>query len=264
MGINIDFYLPTATSWRLVDYAYMKANGLPPAVIRMYTPGGAGPFYSTFNRKYFGLSATKITDYDASKIAALDGFYREVALLKYRYNALVGFLNSLAQKTLSPTEQTIYNQGTLTLQNLNNQISQIKGIEINYTASGAIGLPIILIIAALAILSGVASWTIISIASEQEKTKRINDAYNLAQWIAAKKQEIASQVAAGMLSSSAAESIYNTLDAAAAVGNKIATESSKTSTGFLGEVGGLVKWGVVGLVAYGALQLINKNRTHAG
>lgn len=262
-GINVDFYILKSGQWLPVDYAYMKANNVPPAVIRIYTPTGSGPYWSTLNNRYFGISATKVDEYDPNKIAALDSFYREVALLKYRYNALVGFLNSLGQRQLSPVEQTIFNQGVLLLQNLNNQMSQLKGVEIHYTQTGAVGVPIILIIGILAILGGVAGWTITAIATEREKTKRINDTYELNKWIAAKKQEIAAQVNAGTLSSTQAAGIYSTLDSAAAVGNKVATESTKPTAGLFGEVRDVLKWGIVGLIVYTGYKLVTNNQRNA-
>jgi hypothetical protein len=259
-GINVDFYVLKNGSWQAVDYGYMKENNLPNAVIRMYTPTGTGPFWAVFNNKYFGASATKLSDYDPAKIAELDAFYREVALLKYRYNSLVGFLNTLGSKPLNSTEQQIFNQSLLMLQNLNNQISQIKGVEITYTQTGAIGIPVILIIGIIAIFSGVAAWTVLTIATEKEKTKRINDSYELSKWVATKKQEIAAQVQAGTLTSAQANEIYKTLDAAAALGNKIAEQSSKPPAGFFGDIKDLAKWGVIGLVAYTGYRLLTKNK----
>ncbi|MES3018582.1 MAG: hypothetical protein V4721_12415 [Bacteroidota bacterium] len=262
-AINVDFYILKNGQWTVVDYAYMKNNGVPNGVIRIYTPTGSGPYWSTLNNRYFGISATKVSEYDPAKIAALDTFYREVALLKYRYNALVGFLNSLGQRQLTAVEQQIFNQGVLMLQNLNNQISQIKGIEITYTTTGAIGVPIILIIAIMAILSGVAGWTILAITTEREKTKRINDSYELNKWIATKKQEIAAQVTAGTLTTTQAQDVYKTLDSAAAVGNKVATESSKPTSGIFGEAKDLLKWGIIGLVAYTGYKLVTQKQRNA-
>jgi hypothetical protein len=261
-GINADFYVYKNGSWVITDYATMKMS-LRRCIVRVYTPTGTGPYFAVFEPAYFGISATKVTETDAAKVAALDSLYREVALLKYRYNALVGFMNTLAARQLNSFEQQIYNQGLVTLQNLNNQISQIKGIELNYTASGAIGTPVILIIAIIAILSGVAAWTITAIATEREKTKRINESYDLSKWIAIKKQEIANQVQQGVLSQTEANSIYTTLDKAAETGNKIATQSSKESPGLFSDIATLAKWGVAGLIAYGAIQIIKQKRSNA-
>jgi hypothetical protein len=262
-GINVDFYILQSGQWLPVDYAYMKANNVPKAVIRMFTPTGTGPYWAVLKPQYFGITATRVDEYDPQKIAALDSFYREAALLKYRYNALVGFLNNLGQRQLTPVEQSIFNQGVLLLQNLNNQMSQIKGLEIHYTQTGAVGLPIILIIGILAILGGVAGWTITAIATEREKTKRINDTYELNKWIATKKQEIAAQVNSGTLTSSQAAGIYSTLDAAANVGNKVATESTKPTAGLFGEVRDVLKWGIVGLIVYTGYKLVTQNQSHA-
>ncbi len=227
-------------------------------VIRFFTTQGAGAYYTTWNNHWFGAAATVIQNYSPDKIAALDAFYREVALLKYRYNSLVGFLNALAARQLNAREQQIFNEGILKLQNISNQMNTIEGIEIQYTDKGAvIGIiPIILIIAIILILASATAWTVSTVLTEQEKTKRINDSFELNKWVADKKLEVAAAVTAGTISQTAASGIYKTLDDAAGIGNKVAVESTKNTDSIFKSIGGLLQWGVIGLGIYYGYKLL--------
>ncbi len=254
MGFNCDFYILKDGTWQLTSYKYLKSLNPSvlvalPIIYRFIRPDGAGIFYAIFNWLYFGLSATSVKSMDPDKLAELDAFYREVQLMKFRYNALVGFLNALGKKQLNAIEQQTFNEGMLLLSSMNNQIAAISGIELEYSQNGAIGNPIILIIIIIVILSAATAWTISTIAKEREKTKRINDSYELSQWIASKKQEIAQQVGAGTISQANANDINKTLDAAAQTANTVATNAAKDSPGLFGDIASIVKWGVVGIVA---------------
>ncbi len=268
-GINCDFYIFLDNKWQLTTYKYLRGlSTYPPMVFRFTTREGNGPYYAIFDPKTFALSATAVDSVSSEKLAALDGFYREVQLMKYRYNSLAGFLNTLAQKPLTPTEQTIFNQGVLKLQNMGSQMQTLKGIEISFTTSGAVlngfggrvGIIPFLIIAIVAILAAATAWTITSIIDMQQRTKQINDTYELNKWVATKKAEIAAQVNSGALTQPQAQEIYSTLDGATASANKIAANAS-SSTGIFGEVTGLVKWGLLGYVVIMGMGLLKHNKT---
>lgn len=268
MGINCDFYIFQDNKWQLTTYKYLRGlASYPPMVFRFITREGNGPYYAIFDPKTFGLSATAIDSVSSEKLTALDGFYREVQLMKYRYNSLAGFLNTLAQKPLTPTEQTIFNQGVLKLQNMGAQMQTLKGIEISFTTSGAVlngfgrvGIIPFVIIAIVAILAAATAWTITAIIDMQQRTKQINDTYELNKWVAQKKTEIAAQVNSGTMTPQQAQEVYKTLDSATDSANKIAANAS-SSTGIFGEVTGLVKWGLLGYVVVMGMGLLKKNKT---
>lgn len=262
-GINCDFYVLKDGEWQLTSYKYLKTiSGVwPPIIFRFLSPDGAGIYYAILDIYYFGLSATSIKSVTADKLAALDSFYREVQTLKFKYNSLVGFLNTLAKRQLNTVEQQIFNEGMLLLNSMNQQMATIRGVEISYTQTGAIGLPIILIIALIIILSSAAAWTISTITTEKEKTKRINDSYDLSKWIATKKQEVGMQVEQGQISQSTANGINKTLDDANATAQAIAANAAKNNKGVFGEIGDIVKWGVVGLIAYTFIKNSKSNAT---
>lgn len=260
-GINCDFYALIANQWQLVDYAYLKSmtgSSFPPVVFRFISANGTGPYYAIFDRYYFGLAATSVAETDPVKLAELDAYWREVQLLKYRYNSFVGFLNTLSTKQLNTVEQQIYNEGLLMLNTLSNQLHNIRGVYIEYDNGQKIGLPVVAIIIIIAVLSGVTAWTVSSIATEREKTKRINDSYDLQKWIVTKKQEIAQQVTAGKISAQSAAGINSSLDAAASQAAKIADNASKNKTIF-GDVATIAKWGVLGYVAFLFSKQLSKN-----
>lgn len=250
-GINCDFYVLVGGAWSLTNYLWIKQNinSLPPCVFRFVTTDGGGTYYAIFDKYYFGVSATSVKEVDPQKLAALDGFFREAQILKYRYNAFVGFLNTLAVRELNSVEQRIYNEGLLMLNQLSQQINTVRSIAISYGQQPVIGFPVLLIIIIVAILSAATAWTVTAVTSEKEKTKRINDSYDLTKWIATKKQEIALQVSSGQISQQSANGINSTLDNAAAVANNVATNAAKSKTS-LGSIADIAKWGVVGYLAY--------------
>ena len=262
-GINVDFYAFVEKKWSLVSYAYLKGlPGYPPLLFRFYTTDGNGEYYAIFDNRYFSLAATSLTNISVAKLAELDAFYREVALLKYRYNSLVSFLNELSKQQLTPIKQQIFNEGILLVNNLNNQIHSIDGVEIIYSKDGKIGLPVLLLIAIIAILAGATAWTAADIAAEREKTRRINDAYELSKWIAAKKIELAKLVNSGQLTQSQAKEVTDGIDKAQTLANDVAKKASKeTGGGLLANAATILKFSVVGYLAY---LLLNKKSSSNG
>ena len=267
-GINCDFYILKDDRFQLSSYKYLKsigANNFPPIIFRFLLPSGAGPFYAIFDPYHFGMSAQSIKSVPADKLAELDAFYRAVDVLKFRYNTLVGFLNTMGKRHLNSVEQQIFNEGMLILNSFNQQIATIKGIEIAYTQTGAIGLPIILIIAIIAILATATAWTISTIVTEKEKTQRISDAYDMNRWIAGKKQDVAGLVDTGQISKTAADSIYKTLDDAAGIANSVAQKAADQGKGLFDNLSSIAKWLAIGAIGYGAIQLAGsrKNTSNA-
>jgi hypothetical protein len=257
LGINADFYIINNNAWQWASYDYIK--GLlywPPMVFRFYTTDGQGPYYSVFDSSYMGLSATPVDSVSSEQLAALDGLYREKELMKYCYNSLAGFLNTLSQRVLTPTEQQIFNEGNLRLQAMANEMQGLDGMEFTFTATGAIGIIPLLIIAIVAILAVVASWTITQIVELQQKTKQINDSYALSEWVANKKEEIAQQVQAGTISQADADNINKNLDSAANAANAIATKAAEKSSSLLGSIGTIIEWSVLGYAAFKFIPLL--------
>lgn len=265
MGINVDFFVFNSGAWVPRTYAQLRGTSLSGMIIfSFYSTQGGGPYWAIFDNRYFGISATTVRGSDPQKALALDNFYRSVQLMKYRYNYLAGFLNQLSQRQLNPAEQQIYNSGLLLMQNLTNQMRSINGITISYTDKGTIGNPVILIIAIIAIVAGATGWTIYAIQMEQEKTQRINDAYDLNKWVADKKVAIAQQVNQGVISQQQANDAIQTLDNASSVANKIALNASKNSEGgFLGDTASIIKWGVIGFLGFKAFEAFNNKKQSA-
>ncbi len=264
-GINCDFYVLKDDQFQLSSYKYLKYLGpdnLPPVIFRFLLPSGAGPFYAILDPYYFGLSAQSIASVSADKLAALDDLYRAVDVLKFRYNALVGFLNDMGKRQLNSVEQQIFNEGMLILNSFNQQIATIKGIEVSYSQTGAIGLPIILIIIVIAILATATAWTIATIVTEKEKTKQIADSYDMNRWIVDKKKEIAGMVEGGSISQTSANSIYKTLDGAAAVANSVAQKAAENTKGLLDNISDIVKWGVLGVVGWALISHLSKPKSN--
>jgi len=251
-GINCDFYALVSGSWQIVSYAWLKSkiSSLPPVVFRFMTVSGAGTYYAIFDPYYFGLSAISVGEVSPDKLAELDGFWREVQTMKYRYNSFVGFLNTLSQRELNIAEQKIFNQGLLMLNNLSNEMQTIRGIQISFQQGGKIGLPVLVIIVLIVVLSAAAAWAISSIAAERERTKRINDAYDLNKWVADKQIEVAKLAETGQISQQSAAAINKTLKDTAGVANSVAANAAKGGKTIFESLADVAKWGAIGFIGY--------------
>lgn len=262
-GINVDFFVLIGSRWEYAEYGFVKSaingSGFPPCVFRFFTPQGTGPYFAILDKFYFGIAALAVSDADPAKVAALDAFYREVQILKYRYNSFVGFLNALAKRPLNQIEQQVYNEGLILLNTYSNQLGTLRGVEIQFDNSGRVGLPVIAIIAIIAVISGAAAWTISSITQETERTKRINDSYELQKWVAQKKIDVGVLVQNGSISQQTAAQVNQVLDQAAGQAVKVADQAAKQKTS-LGSIADIAKWGVIGYIGFLiASQLTKRN-----
>lgn len=250
-GINVDFYLPVSTLSNVpLPYTVAKDlilnTKLRFLLVRFTTVNGSGPYYAVFNSLYFGMSATTVKA-TGERFKAYDKFYREVQLLKTKYNTLVTFLTKLSEKQLSAKEQQIFNKGILLKDNLYQQIKQVKGIEIYTSSSGGIGVVAIPVIWVIALIAAVAaSWTIVEINKEWEKSKRINDANDVQKWVAEQMQIVAADP---KISAEDKKRILKTLSDTADSASKVAEKSAEDEKGLFGEIGNILKWGIIGIVA---------------
>ena len=261
-GINCDFYVLKNGKWQLTSYDYVRsvASNMPPVIFRFLLPSTMGPYFAIFSPGYFGLAAQTVSNVDPDKLKALDDYWRAAQVLKYRYNSLVGFLNDLARRQLNTVEQQIFNEGLLLLNSMNQQMATIRGLEIGYNDGERIGIPVIALIAVIAVLGGATAWTVASIVQEREKTDRINSSYDLQKWVANKQTEVAQMAQEQKISVSAAQGINQTLSAAAAQAREVADKSSQQGGGLLSDVSSIVKWGVLGLLGYGLFNLAKKTK----
>ena len=264
LAINVDFYVPLAGKFYPILYEGMKTNysEIKNFIARGYLPNGAGPFYFIPNNSQFAISATGIQT-TPDKIAELDAWYREMARLKYTYNALAAFLNEMSRRQLSPAEQQIFNEGILRLQNLGAAMRSIKGAEFIYNESGRVGIAPILLLAIVAITAGAVAWTVTEIATEREKTRRINESYEITRWLTAKKAEVAAMAEAGQISQEDKRRIFAGIDASLGAAQDVARQTAKPDQGIFDNLANIVKWGVLGLLGYSIIQTIGKKNERA-
>jgi hypothetical protein len=261
IGINCDLYIYKDGSWQLSSYGYLRGlSTWPPIIVKAYLTNGTGPFYFIYSHELFGLSATVTKDLPPEKVAALDEFWRELQLLQHRYNSFVGFLNYLGKRELNNVEKQILNDGLLLLDGLNNEISRVPGIELFFTDRQTVGaIPVLLVLAGVALLGGTAAWTVASIQQEREKTKRINDAYDLHRWVAERQIEVSRLAAEGKISNAAADNINKTLANAASSATKVADQAAKNSGGLFGDLASIVKYGVLGVAGIALFSYLKKS-----
>lgn len=268
IGINVDFYIPQSPGvWVPVAYATMKdyyEKTTPDkfyCIAKFYPTNGKGPYFILMDKNYMGISATSVNTTDAKKLAELDGFHREVQLLKYRYNSLVAFLTELSKKDLTAKQQQIFNEGLLLKSNLESQIRGIKGIEITYATTGqinGIGVAPLLVIAIIAIIAAATAWTVYAIATEREKTKRINDGYDVSKWVTTKMQEVAKDP---NISQADKTKILNTLKETSDTASNVVQNSSENTKSVFGEIGDIAKFGLIFLFGIMAMNYLPKPKT---
>jgi len=251
-GINVDFYFAVSPN-NLVNMSYAAAKvayNLPDkyyGVVRFYKTDGTGPFYSVFDPSVFNIAATAVGSYNSDKIAALDKFHRECALLKVKYNSLSIFLNTLASKNMNAVEQRIYSEGLSKLNAMESEMNTIKGIEFYKSKDGQIGFIQIPIIAWIVIGSIAAAWAVNNILTEYNKTARINAAYDVQKWVSEQQLKISQEVKAGSITKEQGDNLFKNLGQIAAGAIKNAEQASKPSGGLLSNIGDIVKWAAIGM-----------------
>ena len=254
-GINCDFYVLYQGAWYPAAYKFFRTMNVSTCIVRFYTKSGSGPYYAVYDARFFGASATVTYIQGQEQQQALDELYREMALLKYRYNGLVSFINLLETRGGSPG---ILQQARTMQAQMSAQISTIQGVQIFYNKNGMIGLVPLLLIGAIVILAGATAWTVSKIITEKEKTKRINDAFDVARWVDQKMIEVSADP---NLSSSEKNKMLNELNETKKAALSIANKSTKSDKGLFDNLADIVKWGVVGLIVYKGLDLAKSKQT---
>ena len=266
IGINVDFYFAVNKD-KLVNLGYKArkfANTLSNPVfciLRFYKTDGTGPFYTVYDPRYMGASATPVSSYSADKISAIDRLNREVALVKAKHNVLASYLNALAVKKLTPVEQQIFNEGSLRLQTMRAEIQQINGIEIYYSKDGTIGFIVLPLIAWLIVGAAVVGWAVSKIVEQYQKTARLNASYDAQKWVSDQKIKIEREVTKGTLTKDQAAALTNDLDKLNANAQKNAEESAKNVPGMFGDIANVVKWAAIALVAWKGMELLGKSKS---
>lgn len=261
LGINVDFFILWGNGGFInVPYLWVKEQINKPVfqcVVRFTLPnGGSTVYYGIFDNRYQGISATKVANVAPEKLAELDAFHREVQLLKYRYNALAIFISDLAAQPFNPTRQQSINRANILLTNMANDIRQIKGITLTFSNGQVqgIGLAPLVIIAIIALLGATAAWTITAIATEKQKTKRINDAYDVQKFIATENARI---MADPSLTQQQKDALIATNNKTAAAAQKIADDANKPTPGIFDKLQNLAMIGAAFFL--GALILKRNN-----
>lgn len=254
LGINCDFYykLPTI-GWVNVPYPVLKSIYQQNLVIpfRFFKTDGSGPFYSVLINTKLGISATVVNTSDPAKVRALDEFHRQVQLLRGQYNALATYLNTLAKRQLNPVEQQSFNEGLLLYQRMQADVKSIPGVQFLYASNGTISgigvVPVVLYIVLAIITSIAAAWTIERVATERQKTARINSAYNIQKWLSDQAVKVAEAKSAGKISSEDANRIFSDLQTASQAAQGNAKEAS-SNAGFFDKLENLALLGIAALV----------------
>lgn len=264
-GINVDFFVhvPFVNKWMAVPYEFMRMYYTKlKFVFRFYDTSGKGPFYSVFDARSFGIAAQKIDKVSTEKLRALDEFHRELQVLKAKHNTLVSFLADLSKKNLSASEQRTFNSGVLLLNNLQNQLRTIKGVDITYGETGAVAgvgvAPVLIWIVVAIVAAGVVSWSVSDILREKEKTSRVNSSYDVQKWVEDQRRQIAAD---NSIPPAEKQRLYDGLDKMAEGSRENAGAALEPTKGTFGEIGDIFKWGVLGLLGITLVKSLGKNNS---
>lgn len=266
-GVSVDYFYPFPFyGWVQVPYAALReywANRPDLLVVARFTKtNGSGPYYTVLVSGTMGIAATVIQNISADKLAAYDLFYKELSILKAKYNALVDHLNSLAAMPFNPVVQQSFNEGMLLLNRMQNDMRKIKGVDFTYTQLGQLNgvgaLPLVAWVV-FAIIATTISWSLKEILTEKERTKQVNAGYDMQKYAQDQRFKIAQAVQAGTISKEDAAK----LDAAAQQAAVNAADANKTvlerkdTLQSLGDIAKYAMWLGLGFLAVKALNKQN-------
>lgn len=263
IGINVDFYF-AVNPLAVVNLGYAArrfASSQPDriySIIRFYKTDGSGPYYAIYDPNYFGAAATPVSSYSSDKIAAMDKFSREAALLKAKHNTLATYLTQLSAKQLTPVHQQIFNEGSLRLQTMRAEMAQIEGLEVYYSKDGAIGIIALPLIGWVIVGAVVAGWAVSRIIEQYQKTARVNSSYDVQKWVSDQKVKIAQEVVAGRISQASANELNNELNQVSKKAGENAETASQNNSMF-GDVAEVLKWGAIVFIAAKVLPMLGKS-----
>lgn len=249
MGINVDFFLHDIAKQTTtpVDYKFVKANFRKFLFLfRFIKTDGSGPHYCILDTKNMGISATATDKLSPKKLAALDEMHRQLQIAKSKYNTLAVYLQEQSKKNLNPTEQRIFNQGLLTLNNYERDLRAIKGVDIVFGTNGIVSgigiVPIVLIVIIIA-SAALAAYSIEKINEVIVKTKALNAAYDLQKFSSNQILEIDKAEKAGLITPEQAERERQNQLAAAAAAQKNITDVTKPTDGIFDKVENILLFG---------------------
>lgn len=182
IGINVDFYLPDnnlgpiAQPYTAVKQKFAAAGNVY-MPFKFYKTDGSGPFFAILASSDMGIAATVTAKLSPEKIEAFDKLTREITLLRINYNALASFLNDLSKKKLNKTQQQIFNEGILRLQEYREDIRSIKDVDFVFGKNNQVsGIGILPVVAWL--IFGIASaliaaWAVTKIAAKWSEVAKI-------------------------------------------------------------------------------------------
>lgn len=253
IGINVDFYLaddnlgPIAQPYTTIRQK-LSSGAIKNMPFKFYKTDGSGPFFALLSSTDMGIAATVTQKLSPEKIEAYDRLTREITLLRINYNTLASFLNDLSKKKLNRTQQQIFNEGLLRLQEYRDDIRQIKDIDFVFGKNNQInGIGILPVVAWL--IFGIASaliaaWAVTKIVSKWSEVAKVRSDNNAIQFIteanyriaadpnltAAQKKELISQ------NNQTIDNLEN---------HKTTVEENGAKPDMLEQVISLAKWGLI-------------------
>ncbi len=265
MGIDVDFYyyMPFYNKWVNAPYEWIKTQITKAGFtcpIRFKKTDGSGYYYAVLDNRYFAITATVIKT-TKDKVAKIDELYRVAQVVKYKYNFLSTFLTELSKKSkLTPTEQQLFNQGVLQLNNMERQIRSMKGVNVQWSNGGnvsGIGIAPLLIIAVIVLVAGLAAWTLPKIAEEVVRWKAIDSNNDLEKFRTSTKILIQKDVTAGKLTPQQGKELSGEIDKNI---NKAQDAAKETATenreSIFDKAQSLL---LIGAAVYFGVKILNKN-----
>lgn len=235
-GINVDFFLFTGgmgvfpATYEVIKNQMYGQSKYGNALIRFYKTDGSGPYFAILDRKQFGTTATKLSNVEPGKAAAINEFHNTIQLLRAKYNSLASFVLELSKKEKTAVEQQVFDESLVYLLNFKDQLKQLKGVDIVWSSTGQISgnskigiLPIVWI--AIIIISG----SVIGFGmylSYLKDAKAMDAANNTIQFMQDQKLKIAQALRRGEITPADAAALTASADSAQKSAQKNLTDVS--------------------------------------
>jgi|CXWL01.1.fsa_nt_gi hypothetical protein len=268
IGINVQFYLAISDSKTVqIPYSIVKyiiENKIAAAILfGFYRTNGKGAFFAILEN-WMGIAATKVSSYSPDKVAAMERLYNEANLLKAEFNTLVAFATMLSKKELDLQGQKLFNQAMLRIQSMQAQMLQLKDVSIIFNKDGKISgigiAPVVIVIIAAVIIAPKLLELIDRMNERSAQIKKIREENGVLKFVADSKNKNFQDYNKKIITKDQLDNLNKGLDEMAKTATGVITANAATpkATSLFGEVGTIVKWGIVGLLVFKGMDLVGK------
>jgi hypothetical protein len=266
MGVTLDFFMyhpalgVVPAPYAIIKQLMYSSNKAATCIMRFYKTDGSGPYWGILDNRYLAITADRYDNIAADKVKAITDFHNTVQKLKRQYNVLASFVTELSKRKLNATEQQVFNESMLRLNNFQNQLRQLKGVTIVWDDSGkvsGIGLVPLVWVAIIVVSAIVATYSLDRILSYLSDAKKLDAANDNIQFVHEQKLKIAAAVKSGAITQEQADILNRDLDKTKDAAQKNADDiTSRTDETVIDKITKAATW--ITAFYFGA-QLLKRN-----